>query len=83
MTLLNLQHDLALEGKHLSDVLKVGDKVIHNGFYFSDSDFFIKNEEYKIKAITETRIKLSSRMSFMSIDIFPNGLNAFILKEEE
>ena len=83
MRLLDLQHELALTGQHLSDRLKEGDTIIFNGLYFSDCTFFTLDKEYKIKRITETLLKVTCNMSFMSINIFPNGLNSFTLKEED
>lgn len=70
------------EGTKLVDILSEGDTLINNGYYFSDCDFFTKDKEYRVKVVAPTVLKVTSNMSFMSINIFPNGLNAFILKEE-
>lgn len=68
------------EGTKLADIISEGDILVNNGHYFSDVSFFTKGKEYKVKAISPTRLEISSNMSFMSINIFPHGLNAFTLK---
>lgn len=82
-TLLVLQKELQENNQNLVDILSEGDILVSNGYYFSDCDFFTKNKEYRVKVITPTVLKVTSNMSFMSINIFPNGLNAFTLKEEQ
>lgn len=71
------------EGINLVDILSEGDIIINNGMYFADCDFFTKGKEYKIKIITPTMLKVTTNMSFMSINIFPQGLNAFTIKGDD
>lgn len=70
------------EGMSLVDIIKKDDIVIYNGGFFSDCTFFTKGNFYAVKVITPTQLKITCNMSWMSINIFPNGLNAFTLKEE-
>lgn len=67
----------------LHEFLEVGDILEYNGGYFSDCSYFSKNKEYKITGISQYSIKVKSNMSFISINIFPNGLKAFILKDNK
>jgi len=71
------------EGTKLVDIISESDILVNNGHYFSDGDFFTKGKEYKVKAISPTILKVTSNMSFMVINIFPHGLNAFTLKEDK
>lgn len=87
-------HDLYTEAKNnheqlsdentflLDSKIKSGMVLIYNGGYFSDCSFFSKNKEYKIKSVSPYAIKVSSNMSFMSINVLEQGLKAFNIKEE-